>query len=133
MTKSAWFGLGGDGRNNCELRIAKLMYLSSTLRMVMQGRSIGELDYQCTREKRSYYNGSLTFSKLLMNVQLVESIRSLIQSLPKEERGALRSSLIQTDDYSRSTLMDLNEFSGVIQLQQDPLEYQRQMRDEWIS
>ena len=68
-----------------------------------------------------------------MNVQLVESIRSLIQSLPKEERGALRSSLIQTDDYSSSTLIDLNEFSGVIHLQQDPLEYQRQMRDEWIS
>jgi len=68
-----------------------------------------------------------------MNVQLVESIRSLIQSLPQEERGALRSHLMQSDDVITPILIDLNEFRGVIRLQQDPLKYQRQMRDEWME
>ncbi|MCY7406940.1 MAG: hypothetical protein LH631_06045 [Alkalinema sp. CAN_BIN05] len=67
-----------------------------------------------------------------MNVQLVESIRSLIQSLPQEERGELRSYLIEADDYGHPTLINLNKFSGVICLQKDPLEYQYQIRDEWM-
>ena len=67
-----------------------------------------------------------------MNVQLVESIRSLIESLPQEERNVLRSYLLQ-NNVAESTLVDLNKFSGAIRLQQDPLDYQHQMRDEWVS
>ena len=67
-----------------------------------------------------------------MNVQLVESIRSLIESLPQEERNVLRSYFLQ-NNVAESTSVDLNKFSGAIRLQQDPLDYQYQIRDEWVS
>ena len=67
-----------------------------------------------------------------MNVQLVESIRSLIESLPQEERNVLRSYLLQ-NNVAEPTLVDSNKFSGAIRLQQDPSDYQYQMRDGWVS
>ena len=67
-----------------------------------------------------------------MNVQLVESIRSLIESLPQEERNVLRSHLLKSADSVSEASVDLNQFSGVIRLLQDPMEYQCQMRDEWM-
>ena len=67
-----------------------------------------------------------------MNAQLVESIRSLIDSLPQKERDVLRSHLLKSTDSVSATSVDLNQFSGVIQLTQDPMEYQCRMRDEWM-
>ena len=64
-----------------------------------------------------------------MNAQLVDSIRSLIESLPQEERDVLRSYLLKSTDSVSVTSVDLNTFSGVIRLPQDPMEYQSWMRD----
>jgi hypothetical protein len=65
-----------------------------------------------------------------MNLQLVDSIRSLIDALPKEERILVQQHLAK-DRETASQTVDLNQFSGTIQLHQDPLIYQQQMRDEW--
>jgi hypothetical protein len=65
-----------------------------------------------------------------MNLQLVDSIRSLIDALTQEERSTLRHYLMQNEN---AKSVDLNQFSGIIQLQQDPLVYQKQIRDEWTS
>jgi hypothetical protein len=65
-----------------------------------------------------------------MNIQLVDSIRSLIDALPQAERGALRHYLMQNEG---TKSVDLNQFSGIIQLQHDPLDYQQQIRDEWAA
>lgn len=65
-----------------------------------------------------------------MNVQLVESIVRLIQALPQEEKSLIQERLAQEENSVDSKVVDLNCFSGAIQLQQDPLEYQRQLRDE---
>jgi hypothetical protein len=65
-----------------------------------------------------------------MNLQLVDSIRSLIDALPKEERILVQQHLAN-DCETASQTVDLNQFSGTIQLHQDPLIYQQQMRDEW--
>ncbi|MGI0493902.1 hypothetical protein ACN4EG_19135 [Alkalinema pantanalense CENA528] len=65
-----------------------------------------------------------------MNVQLVDSIRSLIDALPEEERSEICRYLMQNKN---AQSVDLNQFSGVIQLQQDPLVYQQQIRDEWTA
>jgi hypothetical protein len=67
-----------------------------------------------------------------MNLQLVESIKQLILALPPEEQKWLKAELIQKPTHSASQVVDLNSFSGMIQLSQDPLEFQRKMRDEWI-
>jgi hypothetical protein len=66
-----------------------------------------------------------------MNIQLVESIKQLILALPPEEQGWLKAQFVQDSDRPPSQSVDLNLFSGIIQLKQDPLEFQRQMRDEW--
>jgi hypothetical protein len=73
-----------------------------------------------------------------MNVQLVESIKQLILALPQEERGWLKSQMVQEDDsYApeihnlNQAVVDINSFSGVIQLNQDPMAFQQQIRDEW--
>jgi hypothetical protein len=73
-----------------------------------------------------------------MNVQLVESIKQLILALPQEERGWLKSQMLQEDDsYApgvrnlNQAVVDINSFSGVIQLNQDPMTFQQQIRDEW--
>jgi hypothetical protein len=65
-----------------------------------------------------------------MNLQLVDSIRSLIDALPKEERTLVQQHLTQNRETATQTV-DLNQFSGAIQLHQDPLIYQQQIRDEW--
>jgi hypothetical protein len=65
-----------------------------------------------------------------MNLQLVESIKQLILALSPEEQKWLKAELIQKPTRSTSQVVDLNSFSGMIQLSQDPLEFQRQMRDE---
>jgi hypothetical protein len=65
-----------------------------------------------------------------MNLQLVDSIRSLIDALPKEERILVQQHLAKDSEAAPQTV-DLNQFSGTIQLYQDPLIYQQQMRDEW--
>ena len=64
-----------------------------------------------------------------MNVQLVESIKQLIQALPPEEQNWLKAQL-QDSDSPSAKVVDLNPFNGTIQLQQDPLEFQHQMRNE---
>ena len=63
-----------------------------------------------------------------MNLPLVQSIWSLIQALSQEERGFLRSQLLQAEEQKVSKPVDLNQFSGVITLEIDPLVYQHQMR-----
>jgi hypothetical protein len=65
-----------------------------------------------------------------MNLQLVDSIRALIDALPKEERILVQQHLTKDRETAPQTV-DLNQFSGTIQLHQDPLIYQQQMRDEW--
>jgi hypothetical protein len=74
-----------------------------------------------------------------MNVQLVESIKQLILALPQEEQGWLKSQMVQEDDsYApgvrnlNQAVVDINSFSGVIQLTQDPMVFQQQIRDEWV-
>jgi hypothetical protein len=73
-----------------------------------------------------------------MNVQLVESIKQLILALPQEEQGWLKSQMVQEDDSCapgvrnlNQAVVDINSFSGVIQLTQDPMIFQQQIRDEW--
>jgi hypothetical protein len=66
-----------------------------------------------------------------MNVQLLESIKQLIQALPQEEQRWLKAQFSQESDYAPGQVVDLNSFSGTIQLPQELLERQRQMRDEW--
>lgn len=66
-----------------------------------------------------------------MNIQLVESIKQLILTLPPEEQGWLKAQLDQAINLTPSQVVDLNSFSGTIQLKQDPLEFQHQIRDEW--
>ncbi len=67
----------------------------------------------------------------VMNLPLVQSIWSLIQALSLEERSFLRSQLVASEETTTGKAVDLNQFSGVITLELDPLEFQRQMRDEW--
>jgi hypothetical protein len=67
-----------------------------------------------------------------MNVQLVESIKQLILSLPQEEQGWLKAQMMQGDRIFPETVVDLNSFSGVIQLTEDPMTFQCQLRDEWV-
>ncbi|NCJ06951.1 hypothetical protein GS597_10605 [Synechococcales cyanobacterium C] len=66
-----------------------------------------------------------------MNVKLVESIKQLILSLPSEERIWLKAQLTMEENVLEQRTVDLNIFSGVLQLQDDPLNFQRQIRDEW--
>lgn len=73
-----------------------------------------------------------------MNLQLVESIKQLILALPQEEQGWLKSQMSQRDDSDEpgasnltQAVTDLNAFSGLINLTEDPMEFQRQIRDEW--
>lgn len=65
-----------------------------------------------------------------MNTQLVESIIQLVNALSPEERSLLKERLLHDD---RTQAVDLNAFSGSIQLDQDPLIYQKQIRDEWLE
>jgi hypothetical protein len=67
-----------------------------------------------------------------MNVQLVESIKQLILALPQEEQGWLKAQIIQGDRIIIEAVVDLNSFSGVVQLTEDPMTFQRQIRDEWV-
>jgi hypothetical protein len=68
-----------------------------------------------------------------MNVQLVESIKQVIRALSWEEQEWLRSQLAQEPDaYPKSKMTDLNQYSGVIQLREDPLDFQSQIRGEWL-
>ena len=67
-----------------------------------------------------------------MNMQLVESIVQLIQALPQQEKRLIQERLAEEQSSTRTNVVDLNSFSGVIRLQQDPLEYQRQIRDESV-
>lgn len=76
------------------------------------------------------YDESMISRNSSMNVQLVESIVQLIEALPQEEKIWIQKRLAQQQSSRDSRVVDLNQFSGVIQLQQDPLEYQRQSRDE---
>jgi hypothetical protein len=68
----------------------------------------------------------------MVNTRLIDSILMLIQALSREERGLLRSQLRLGEDQFRPQQVDLNQFSGVICLDIDPLSYQQQMRDEWM-
>lgn len=65
-----------------------------------------------------------------MNTQLVESIIQLINALPPAERSLLREKFLQ-DNREPTSAADLHQFYGSIHLNQDPLEYQQQIRDEW--
>lgn len=68
-----------------------------------------------------------------MNIQLVESIKQMILTLSPEEQEWLRVQFVQDRDFSSANaIVDLNEFSGVIQLNEDPLAFQRKMREEWL-
>ncbi len=69
-------------------------------------------------------------SIMAMNVQLLESIKQLIQALPQEEQRWLKAQFSQENEGAPTPGVDLNSFSGSIQLPQDPLEF-RQIRDEW--
>ncbi len=67
-----------------------------------------------------------------MNVQLVESIKQLILALSPEEQTWLKAQLIQSGDHTRSKgVIDLNSFSSVIQLKEEPITFQYRIRDEW--
>lgn len=66
-----------------------------------------------------------------MNIQLVQSIKQMILALPPEEQEWLKAQLVEKSDRSPAQFVDLNSFSGTIQLRQDPLEFQHQIRNEW--
>ena len=66
-----------------------------------------------------------------MNIKLVESIKQLILSLPPEEQIWLKAQLIMEQSVLERRTVDLNSFSGILQLQDDPLDFQHQIRDEW--
>ncbi|NJR40843.1 MAG: hypothetical protein HC781_20890 [Leptolyngbyaceae cyanobacterium CSU_1_4] len=66
-----------------------------------------------------------------MNIKLVKSIKQLILSLPPEERIWLKAQLTMEEGVFNQRTVDLNEFSGVLQLQDDPLDFQHQIRNEW--
>jgi hypothetical protein len=51
-----------------------------------------------------------------MNVQLLESIRQLIQALPPEEQSWLKAQFSPEADGASRQVVDLNSFSGTIQL-----------------
>lgn len=68
-----------------------------------------------------------------MNIQLVESIKQLVLSLSEEEQGWLKTQLMLGQIPAGKWMVDLNLFSGILQLQDDPLEFQRQIRDEWTE
>ncbi|NJR52913.1 MAG: hypothetical protein HC780_28450 [Leptolyngbyaceae cyanobacterium CSU_1_3] len=68
-----------------------------------------------------------------MNIQLVESIKQLVLSLSEEERGWLKAQLMPEQIPAEKRRVDLNLFSGILQLQDDPLEFQRQIRGEWTE
>lgn len=68
----------------------------------------------------------------MMNAQLVQSIWLMIQALSQEEQGWLRSRFLQVESPVASKVVNLNSFSGSIRLGVDPLEYQQQLRDEWM-
>lgn len=76
----------------------------------------------------------------VMNIQLVESIKQLILALPQEEQEWLKSQMIQGANSDEpgvhnltQAVVDLNSFSGIIHLTEDPMEFQRQIRDEWAG
>ncbi|QLE57832.1 hypothetical protein [Nostoc sp. TCL26-01] len=66
-----------------------------------------------------------------MNIQLVTSIKQLILALSPEEQDWLKAQLATQNNLQMTRVVDLNLFSGILQLQEDPLEFQRQIRDEW--
>lgn len=66
-----------------------------------------------------------------MNIRLVQSIKQMILALSPEEQGWLKAQLVQESQHSPNQVVDLNSFSGTIQLRQDPLEFQHQIRSEW--
>jgi hypothetical protein len=66
-----------------------------------------------------------------VNIQLVQSIKQMILALPPEEQNWLKAQLVQKSYPSPAQVIDLNSFSGTIQLRQDPLEFQHQIRNEW--
>ena len=67
-----------------------------------------------------------------MNVQLLESIKQLILALSPEEQTWLKAQLIQSGDRTCSDrVIDLNSFSGIIQLEEEPITFQCRIRDEW--
>jgi hypothetical protein len=66
-----------------------------------------------------------------MNIQLVESIKQLILALPQEEQLWLKAQLTRESNRQPAQVVDLNSFSGILQLQEDPLEFQQHIRDEW--
>ncbi|MBW4551004.1 MAG: hypothetical protein KME35_07835 [Aphanocapsa sp. GSE-SYN-MK-11-07L] len=68
-----------------------------------------------------------------MNIQLVESIKQLVLSLSEEEQGWLKAQLMLEQSPAGKRMVDLNSFSGVLHLQDDPVEFQRQIRDEWTA
>ncbi len=67
-----------------------------------------------------------------MNSRLLQSIWLMIQALSQEEQRWLKSRFLRVESSSTSNVVDLNSFSGSIRLGGDPLEYQRQLRDEWM-
>ncbi|MBW4646858.1 MAG: hypothetical protein KME23_28385 [Goleter apudmare HA4340-LM2] len=66
-----------------------------------------------------------------MNIQLVALIKQLILALSPEEQDWLKAQLVTKNNLPVARVVDLNLFSGILQLQEDPLEFQRQIRDEW--
>ncbi len=65
-----------------------------------------------------------------MNTQLVESIIRLVNTLPLAERSLLKQRLLQ-DDLPQS--VDLNAFSGSIQLDQAQSMVSEHDHPEWIA
>lgn len=82
------------------------------------------------QEKR--YNLAIqSQTAIIMNTQLVQSIRQMILALTPEEQAWLKVELSKETIHSSAQLPDLNSFSNTIQLKQDPLEFQHQIRNEW--
>jgi Na+-translocating ferredoxin:NAD+ oxidoreductase RnfE subunit len=69
----------------------------------------------------------LSFKKKIVTDEAMRPVAVLIdyQDWQKIEQLLEAYQLQQQQDFN------LNQYAGVIQLTQDPLEYQQQMRDEW--
>ncbi|MEQ8971591.1 MAG: hypothetical protein RIE73_14500 [Coleofasciculus sp. C1-SOL-03] len=69
----------------------------------------------------------LSFKKKIVTDEAMRPVAVLIdyQDWQKIEQ------LLEAYQLQQKQEFNLNQYAGVIQLTQDPLEYQQQMRDEW--
>jgi len=78
------------------------------------------------------YDERMIFGRLARHECSASGVKQLILALSPEEQTWLKAQLIQSGDHTRSKgVIDLNSFSSVIQLKEEPITFQCRIRDEW--